>query len=86
MWVHIDVNVVFLNQDPIFEEHKTVLENIFNHPNPQLQLIKDYENLMQNEPESEELIRLMHEIDNQGAWGIEHEVHQRQRRLQINLL
>ncbi|MFM2048048.1 MAG: hypothetical protein RI955_594, partial [Bacteroidota bacterium] len=86
VWVHKDVNVVFLNQDPIFEEHKTVLENIFNHPNPQLQLIKDYENLLQNEPESEELIRLMHEIDNQGAWGIEHEVHQIISKLKLSFL
>ncbi|MEY4876279.1 MAG: hypothetical protein RL708_1428 [Bacteroidota bacterium] len=85
-WIHKDVNVVFLNQEPLFEEQKTVLENIFNHPNPQLQLIKDYENELQNNPESDELIRLMHEIDNQGAWGIENEVHQIISKLKLSFL
>jgi ABC transport system ATP-binding/permease protein len=86
VWVHKDVNVVFLTQEPIFDENKTVLENIFDHPNPQLELIKQYEILLQTDPESMELFAISQKIDEEGAWGIENEVHQIISKLKLSFL
>src|ERR1041384_6805760 len=43
LWVHKDVDVVLFEQDPVFEEDKTIVDNIFFHRHPIIDAIKEYE-------------------------------------------
>src|SRR3954470_18762338 len=43
VWIHKDVTVALFEQDPLFVEEKTVLDNIFHHEHPVLDAIKNYE-------------------------------------------
>ena len=86
VWVHKDVQIAELEQDPKFDEQKSVVENIFAHPNQLLQLVKDYEMLLQTEPESEKIVALMHELDEHQAWSVENEVHQIISKLKLSFL
>src|SRR6185369_2543852 len=43
LWVNKEVDVVLFEQDPVFIEEKTVLDNIFFHDHPIINAIKEYE-------------------------------------------
>ncbi|MEO7209563.1 MAG: ATP-binding cassette domain-containing protein, partial [Chitinophagaceae bacterium] len=77
--IHKDVKVVFLSQDPIFEEDRTILENIFQsktrEENPVLLAIKKYE-LALEENDGDAMTEAIIEMDNLGAWDFESKVHQ----------
>ncbi len=77
--IHKDVKVVFLSQDPIFEEDRTILENIFQsktrEENPVLLSIKKYE-LALEENDGDAMTEAIIEMDNLGAWDFESKVHQ----------
>jgi ATPase subunit of ABC transporter with duplicated ATPase domains len=48
-WVHKDVTVALFEQDPQFEEGKSVLENIFELNHPIINAIKKYEVAIEEE-------------------------------------
>ncbi len=75
VWVHKDVKVCFLEQEPEFDGSKTILENIFEHKHPVIDAVKNYENLMQQEdPDGNELADAMGLMDERDAWGFESKV------------
>src|SRR5690606_38543712 len=43
IWINKDVDVVLLEQDPVFREELSVLDNVFFHDHPVLNAIKEYE-------------------------------------------
>ncbi|HMC84202.1 MAG TPA: ATP-binding cassette domain-containing protein, partial [Chitinophagaceae bacterium] len=43
VWVHKDVTVAMFEQDPLFLEHKSIIDNIFHHNHPVINAIKEYE-------------------------------------------
>lgn len=43
VWISKDVTVALFEQDPKFDEDKTILENIFHTENPVIKAIRDYE-------------------------------------------
>jgi ATP-binding cassette subfamily F protein uup len=45
LWIQKDVDIVLFEQEPVFEESKTVLENIFVHNHPIINAIKEYESI-----------------------------------------
>src|SRR5580765_4685192 len=43
VWINKDVDVVLFEQDPVFDDKKSVLDNIFFHNHPIINAIKEYE-------------------------------------------
>jgi ATP-binding cassette subfamily F protein uup len=43
VWIHKDVDVAFFEQEPRLTPRATILDNIFNHEHPVIDLIKKYE-------------------------------------------
>lgn len=64
----------FLGQNPVFDETKTVFENVFSSPNSLLSLIKEYELLLKNEPESEKMYDLIEKMNQENAWNYEQQI------------
>src|SRR6187431_3035967 len=46
LWIHKDVKVVLFEQDPQFDEAKSIADNIFQHDHPVLNAIRAYETVM----------------------------------------
>ena len=87
IWVHKDVKVCFLDQDPQFDMDKTVIENIFDHKHPVIDVVKAYEALMtEEEPDGDILTEVMGKMDELNAWDFENKVHQILGRLKIGTL
>ncbi len=87
VWVHKDVKVCFLDQEPVFDPTKTVVENIFDHKHPMIDAVKEYEALMEDEnPDADKLTEAMGKMDELNAWDFESKVHQILGRLKIGTL
>ena len=43
VWIHKDVTVALFEQEPVFIEDKSILDNIFHHNHPVINAIRDYE-------------------------------------------
>jgi ATP-binding cassette subfamily F protein uup len=76
LWIHKDVSVVFLDQNPAIDDKRNILENIFSHDHPILNAIKHYEQLTEGdkEPEPIALAAAMQEMDELNAWHFESKV------------
>ncbi|MBS1597831.1 MAG: ABC-F family ATP-binding cassette domain-containing protein [Bacteroidetes bacterium] len=85
VWVNKDVTVALFEQDPVFVENKTILENIFHHNHPVINAIKDYESAVEEENETKisHAISLMDEL---GAWDFDAKVKQILGKLNIHHL
>jgi ATP-binding cassette subfamily F protein uup len=87
VWVHKDVKVCFLDQEPLFDLEKTVIENVFDHKHPVIDAVKAYEALMtEQEPDGNVLANVMEKMDELNAWDFENKVHQILTRLKIGNL
>ncbi len=87
VWVHKDVKVCFLDQEPVFDPTKTVIENVFEHKHPVIDAVKAYEALMEDEnPDADKLTDAMSKMDELNAWDFESKVHQILGRLKIGTL
>ncbi len=73
VWVNKDVSVSFLDQNPVFEDDKTVLENILSHKHPVIEAVRDYE-LALEEGNDMKVGEMMHRIDELNAWNFENKV------------
>ena len=85
VWINKDVTVALFEQEPKFEEDKTVLENIFHHKHPVIAAIKEYENAIEINDEnvlSSSLIKM----DELNAWEFETNVKQILGKLNIHHL
>ncbi|HVI45449.1 MAG TPA: ABC-F family ATP-binding cassette domain-containing protein [Chitinophaga sp.] len=88
VWIHKDVTVVMLEQQHGFDLNKTVLENIFDHDNPVLNAIKNYEQLTEadHEPDMEKLTAAISQMDELNAWHFDSKVKQILGKLNIHKL
>jgi ATP-binding cassette subfamily F protein uup len=69
------VKIGFLDQEPTFPEGHSISDFIFSLENKQQQLIKEYEELIeQAEPDEDHLNRLYGELSEHNAWEYEHEI------------
>ena len=52
LWIHKDVDVTLLEQEPSFAEELSILDNIFDHDHPVINAIKEYESANEeNDPQ-----------------------------------
>ncbi|MEO6837367.1 MAG: ATP-binding cassette domain-containing protein, partial [Ginsengibacter sp.] len=77
VWIHKDVKVIMLQQDTVFENDKTIWDNILNLDNPVVRLVKEYEMLLDEEIHDEDRIsHLVTEITEANAWNFESDLKQ----------
>lgn len=85
VWINKDVDVVLLEQDPHFEEDKSILENIFFHDHPVINAIAEYEAISE-EGNPEKLSAAIIKMDELGAWDFDAKVKQVLGKLNIHHL
>jgi ATP-binding cassette subfamily F protein uup len=73
VWINKEVNVSFLDQNPEFEENKTVLDNILNHHHPVINTVREYEAALAHHDDAK-ISDLMLKMDEVGAWNFESKV------------
>ena len=85
--VHISkgVTVALFEQDPKFDEDKTVLENIFTSNHPIMSVMRQYEAALDAD-DAEMITECIGRIDELGAWDYEAKVHQILGKLNIHHL
>lgn len=85
LWRNKDVKIAMLEQDPSFKEDATVLENIFHHDNPVVNVIKKYEQAVEDN-DAPLINALLPEMDDMQAWTFEAKVKQVLGKLNIHNL
>jgi ATP-binding cassette subfamily F protein uup len=71
VFMHREVQAGFLDQDPDFFPHHTVLEAILDADTPGMRAIRDYENAMLQPEQTAPLQAAIAQMDAQQAWDLE---------------
>jgi ATP-binding cassette subfamily F protein uup len=85
VWINKEVTVALFEQEPVFEENKSILDNIFHHKNPVIEAIRRYEDACDSNDQQalhEAIIRM----DELGAWDFDAKVKQILGKLNIHHL
>lgn len=70
-----DLNMGYLEQDPHFKNAVTISDYIFHADDVQQQLIRKYEELLENEPDNAKAIeKVMEEMSDVDAWEYEYKI------------
>lgn len=85
VWINKDVDVVLFEQDPVFEENRSILDNIFFHNHPVIHAIREYERVSEEE-DMEQLTAAIVKMDELGAWDFDTKVKQILGKLNIHQL
>lgn len=85
VWVHKDVDVVLFEQEPVFVEERSILDNIFFHDHPVIRTIKEFEAISE-EGDPEKLSAAVVKMDECGAWDFDAKVKQVLGKLNIHQL
>jgi ABC transport system ATP-binding/permease protein len=85
VWIHKDVTVALFEQEPVFDESKTILQNIFNHNHPVISAIANYE-LACDEEDADKIGDAIVKIDELNAWDFDTKVKQILGKLNIHHL
>ncbi len=76
VFIHKDVKVGFLDQEPQFEPHLSILDVIFDESNAQLRAISRYERALLLNADATEMQAALADMDAQEAWEYEHRAKQ----------
>ena len=85
LWVNKDITVALFEQDPVFIEDKTIIENIFYHDHPVINAIKNFE-LATEEGDVQKLTDAISDMDKFNAWDFDNKVKQILGKLNIHHL
>jgi len=85
VWVNKEVTVALFEQEPLFNEGLSILDNIFHHEHPVLIAIKDYEAIVDS-GDQEKLNDALIKMDELGAWDFDAKVKQILSKLNIHQL
>ena len=85
VWVNKDVDIAWFEQDPVFNEKESILQNIFFHKHPVMDAIRDYEASMETEDYEKQGLAI-EQMDNLNAWDFDAKVQQILGKLQITQL
>ncbi len=85
VWVNKDVDVVLFEQEPVFDESKSILDNIFFHNHPIINAIKEFE-ATSEEGDVDKLSDAIIKMDDLGAWDFDTKVKQVLGKLNIHHL
>ncbi len=85
VWIHKDVTVALFEQEPVFDESKTILQNIFSHNHPVINAIANYE-LACDEEDADKIGDAIVKIDELNAWDFDTKVKQILGKLNIHHL
>jgi len=77
IWIHKEVKVIMLQQETVFENERTIWDNILNLDNPVVRLVKEYEMLLDEEVHNENRINeLITALTEANAWNFESDLKQ----------
>jgi len=85
VWIHKDVDVALFEQEPSFNEEVSIVDNLFDHDHPVLNVIKEYE-LVSEEGNAEKLSNAIVKMDELRAWDFDAKVKQILGKLNIHHL
>jgi ABC transport system ATP-binding/permease protein len=85
VWKSKEIDVAFFEQEPKLEEKSTILDNIFHHAHPVINVIKEYEDAVDAGDENRIGISLS-KMDEVSAWDFESKVKQILGKLNIHNL
>jgi ATP-binding cassette subfamily F protein uup len=85
VWINKDVDVALFEQEPVFDETKSILDNIFFHNHPVLNAIKEFEAIDEN-TDPDVLNAAIIKMDDLGAWDFDTKVKQVLGKLNIHHL
>lgn len=84
-WIHKDVTVALFDQEPVFRDDWSVLDNIFHHEHPTLNAIKAFE--LAGESENSDMMNAaIMRMDETGGWDFDAKVKQILGKLNIHHL
>jgi ABC transport system ATP-binding/permease protein len=85
VWVHKDVTVALFEQEPVFIEDRSILDNIFHHNHPVINAIKAFEDASDAE-DADRLTDAIVRLDELNAWDFDTKVKQILGKLNIHHL
>ncbi|MDE3254582.1 MAG: ABC-F family ATP-binding cassette domain-containing protein [Bacteroidota bacterium] len=83
VWIHKDVSIALFEQEPVFEETKSVIDNIFNFNHPSIEIIKAYELACEAE-DADAISNAIEKMDELNAWDFDTKVKQILGKLRIH--
>lgn len=75
VWIHKDVTIALFEQDPAFNEDKSVLDNIFQHDHPVMNAIKAFE-AIEEDGDVDKITDAIVQMDELNAWDFDTKVKQ----------
>lgn len=85
LWISKDVDIALFEQEPVFDESKSILDNIFQHNHPVINAIRDYEAVSESH-DMDKLGEAIVKMDELNAWDFETKVKQILGKLNIHQL
>ncbi|HEV2482583.1 MAG TPA: ABC-F family ATP-binding cassette domain-containing protein [Puia sp.] len=85
VWIHKDVTVALFEQEPVFMEDHSILDNIFHHNHPMINAIKDFE-AASDSGDTDRLTNAIVKVDELNAWDFDTKVKQILGKLNIHQL
>jgi ABC transport system ATP-binding/permease protein len=81
-----DIKVVMFEQSETFNDDLPAEEYIFNHSNPILDIVHQYDTMVQNDPTNPELLGLIEKMDQWDGWKVEPVIQEIITKLKIDFL